>query len=123
MAERDNMVPNISTPEGRELGRNMARLCDRELAGKRDDRCGTYAFRAGDHIANGSPGTLMSALKCALEGDPFWCHEHDRPCAGWRAMRSAKDERLTVPWDYVAGRDYEAGDVIQLPDQSGAADG
>lgn len=110
--------PNAVTAEGRELGRHMARLCDGELAGRRDDRCRTCAFRAGDHLANGSPETLMTALKCAMEGDPFWCHEHDRPCAGWAAMRTGKGEHIAIPWDAVSGRNYEAGDVIPLPDRS-----
>lgn len=101
----------------------MARFCDAELAGKPDRRCGTCAFRAGDHIANGSPQTLMDALKCALEGDLFWYHETDRPCAGWAAMRSKKGERIAVQWDIIGGEDYQPGDVIPLPDQSGASDG
>lgn len=110
-----SMQQNRVTNEGRALGREMARLCDGELAGKRDDRCATCAFRAGDHLANGSPETLMSALKCALEGDPFWCHEHDRPCAGWAALRRSKPDRIEVPWDHVPGGNYKAGDVIPMP--------
>lgn len=115
------MRPNRATEEGRALGREMARLCDAELAGKEDDRCRTCAFRSGDHIANGSPETLMTALKCAMEGEPFWCHEHDRPCAGWRAMRFSKGQRVKAPWEFVQGGDYQAGDVIPLPDLSGEA--
>jgi len=97
------MRENRTTPEGRELGKRMARLCDQELAGKRDNRCSTCAFRLGDHLANGSPETLMSALKCAIERTPFWCHEADHPCAGWQAMKSAPDCRLVVPWEHVPG--------------------
>lgn len=99
------MIPNHTTPEGRELGRHMARLCDQELAGKPDSRCGTCAFRAGDHLANGSPATLMDALKCSLERTPFWCHEHDRACAGWAAMKSPKNNAIAVPWDFLGGVD------------------
>ena len=99
------MIPNRPTPEGRELGRQMARWCDGELVGKPDNRCNTCAFRAGEHIANESPETLMDALKAALEGAPFWCHEHDRACAGWAAMRSPKGKSINVPWDYVGGVD------------------
>jgi hypothetical protein len=113
------MILNRTTPEGRELGRHMARFCDQELVGKSDHRCRTCAFRAGDHLANGSPETLMTALKCALEDTPFWCHEAARPCAGWAALR-CKGSPIEVPWDAVEGRDYEAGDVICLPDLSGA---
>lgn len=96
---------NRATEEGRRLGRNIARLCDTELAGKRDDRCKTCAFRAGDHIANGSPETQMSALKCVLEGELFWCHEADRACAGWAALRPARGQEIMVPWDHVGGSD------------------
>ena len=67
----DAMTPNRTTPEGRELGRMLAGFCDQELAGKNDSRCRTCAFRAGNHLANGSPETLMGALKCA-ECQPPW---------------------------------------------------
>ena len=113
--------PNLRTSEGAELGYHMARLCDGELSGKCDDRCRTCAFRAGDHLANGSPETLMTALKCAMENTPFWCHEHDRACAGWAAMRTAKGQEIAVPWDAIEGGDYKAGDVIPLPDLSGVS--
>jgi hypothetical protein len=115
----ETRVPNRITEEGQELGRHMARLCDRELAGKPDDRCRTCAFRAGDHLANGSPETLMTAVKCLMERIPFWCHEGDHPCAGWMALRVAKGDEVTVPWECVPGSDYKAGDVILLPDESG----
>ena len=95
---RGMTVPNRTTPEGHELGRKLARLCDASLVGKPDNRCETCAFRAGDHLANGSPETLMSAMKCAMEGDPFWCHEHDRACAGWVAMRFPKGRTVAAPW-------------------------
>lgn len=112
------MRPNAATDEGRALGREIARLCDGELTGKRDDRCRTCAFRTGDHLANGSPETLMTALKCAMEGEPFWCHETDRACAGWAAMRAPKGAAIAVPWESIEGGNYQAGDVIPLPDQS-----
>lgn len=100
------MRENATTPEGRALGEQMARLCDGEIAKSgKDDRCSTCAFRAGDHIANGSPETLMSALKCVMEREPFWCHEHDRPCAGWAAMRFPAGQTVQAPWDYVEGAD------------------
>lgn len=120
------MRPNLATHEGRELGKELARLCDAELADKRDDRCGTCALRAGDHLANGSPETLMSALKCAMEGTPFWCHEHDRACAGWAVMRFPRDGKVAAPWGHVAGADAEpkpaTGFFSSLtPDQQAAA--
>ncbi len=60
--QSEGLRPNVATEEGRALGRKLARLCDGELKGKADNRCQTCAFRAGDHIANGSPETLMTAL-------------------------------------------------------------
>ena len=103
------VIANSATPEGRELGMHLARLCDREAekAG-RDDRCPTCAFRAGEHLANGSVVTLMSAVKCMAERDPFWCHEHDRPCAGWQLMRFEADATVSMPWDHVPGVEEEA---------------
>jgi hypothetical protein len=81
----------------------MARLCDAELSGKPDNRCSSCAFRAGDHVANGSPETLMTALKCAAEGEVFWCHEHDRACAAWAIMSFPKEARVEVAWEYAGG--------------------
>lgn len=98
-------ILNIATPEGRELGQKLARFCEQELAGKEDKRCSTCAVRAGDHIANGSPETLMSFLKCAMEGEPFWCHERDRACSGWAAMVAPKDMRSQMPWHHTPGTD------------------
>lgn len=98
-------VENKPCDMGRALGKQMARLCDDALAGKPDNRCDTCAFRAGDHPANGSAATLMTATKCAMEGEPFWCHEHDRACAGWAAMVFPKDARLEAPWDHIEGKD------------------
>jgi hypothetical protein len=100
------MRQNQRTPEGIALGEQMARLCDVELADKPDNRCATCAFRRGDHLANGSPETLMIATKCLLERTPFWCHEEeDRPCAGWLAMRAPADGAMEMPWDHVGGAD------------------
>ena len=100
------IVQNISTEDGRALGKELARICDIEAERSpwARKRCRTCAFRAGNHPANGSPATLMSALKCALERTVFWCHEIDRPCAGWRLMVS--DINCPVPWDSVDGTDY-----------------
>jgi hypothetical protein len=89
-------IINTITPEGRALGAQIARICDTELAGKTDNRCGTCAGRAGDHLANGSEATLMFFVKAAAERTPFWCHEHDRPCAAWLVMRS--DNPVIMPW-------------------------
>lgn len=99
------VIENHVTPEGQALGREMARLCDGELAGKPDNRCPTCAFRAGPHLANGSPWTLMTAVKCMAERTPFWCHEHDRPCAGWLAMRAPVEMVREMPWEAPEGAD------------------
>lgn len=110
------MRENVATPEGRALGAEIARLCDQEaIRLARDGRCATCACRAGDHLANGSPETLMSFVKCIAEREPFWCHEADRPCAGWLLMRFGNDETVPLPWDHVDGTDaqgIEAGTAM-----------
>ena len=114
------MTPNKTTPEGRRLGGIIGRLCDKELAGHPDNRCLTCAFRPGDHLPNGSPETLMTAVKCLAERSPFWCHEADKPCAGWLALRFPKDQTVKMPWDFCEGSDLP--DVIALPDLSADPD-
>jgi hypothetical protein len=97
-------ILNRATPEGRALGAQVARLCDGALVGKTDNRCATCAGRAGDHLANGSPETLMSFVKSVAERTPFWCHEREnRPCAAWLAMRFASDSRVEMPWPHSEG--------------------
>ena len=95
------MILNQATKEGQSLGKEMARLCDIEA--KRNPsprkRCRTCAFRAGEHVANGSPQTLMNAVKCVMERKVFYCHEIDRPCVGWRTLVS--DTNIPAPWDFV----------------------
>jgi hypothetical protein len=93
-------VLNVATDAGRALGAQVARLCDKELEGQADGRCATCAGRQGDHLANGSEATLMSFLKSAAKRTPFWCHEHDRPCAAWLAMRTDEGRQVVVPWDH-----------------------
>lgn len=93
-------ILNTATEEGRLLGAQIARLCDKELEGKQDDRCGTCAARGGDHLANSSPATLMSFVKSTSERTPFWCHEHDHPCAAWLALRVDKGHEVELPWDH-----------------------
>lgn len=102
MAERQK-----PTPEGRELGVQIARLCDREEARQAQkllatipERCKTCAFRGGT-IPNSMPGTLMDALHCIIEGREFQCHEHgrmDQPCAGAQLM--ALDEHCEIDWPW-----------------------
>lgn len=104
-------IRNRRTPEGEELGRELARMCDesepraRLLMPELPPRCASCAFREGPHVANGSPETLMDALKCVMEKKTFGCHEPARdgqPCSGWAMMsiRAADLEPVAVPWDF-----------------------
>lgn len=102
MTARKNRI----TPEGWLMGKELARLCDTAAAKHgRDGRCGTCAARAGDHLANGSPETLMTFLKSAAERTPFWCHEVDRPCQGWLLMRCDAGDEREMPWSHVDAAD------------------
>ena len=74
--------PNLPTPEGRALGRELVRL-----VGSVPDACDDCAFRAGTD-PNGCGGTLLDAIACSVNGDPFLCHVHPRVCEGWRAARA-----------------------------------
>lgn len=92
----DSMVPNLPTPQGRELGTELARLSAAEIARAAEEYpelpkpCNECAFVAGT-VPNGCLPTVANALKCAIEGDEFLCHKGtaDRPCAGWLATRIA----------------------------------
>lgn len=80
-------TPNLPTPEGAELGRELARLADSAYASSgRDTRCEDCAFRLGTTPNQCAP-TLMDAIKCVAEGVPFNCHVTDRPCGGWVGAR------------------------------------
>jgi len=104
------MIRNRATPEGRELGAQLAKWCDdaepkaRLRMPELPPRCNSCAFRAGPHVANGSPHTQMDALKCAIEGREFYCHEPARSehlCAGWAMFVLAADSAADfgqVPW-------------------------
>ncbi len=94
------MRENVATNQGRELGFLMAHFCNEALMRKEDKRCGTCAFRHGNHLANGSPETQMLAFKCVWEGEPFLCHEENKVCAGWKALAAPKDQRVRMPWEY-----------------------
>lgn len=94
-------VPNVPTPEGEALGRELARLIalDLETTTRRFPGslppCDECAFVAGT-MPNRSPATLMDAIKCVIECDPFYCHKGvnennpapKRLCAGWVAAVS-----------------------------------
>ena len=91
-------TPNLPTPAGRLLGRQLARLCDleeaKDLEGFPDQlpRCDDCAFRLGTR-PNGCAETLMDAVKCIIEIKPFYCHkgvkEGEAPkhlCRGWLTL-------------------------------------
>lgn len=110
------MIRNRATPEGRELGEHLARLCDdaepkaRLRMPELPPRCNSCAFRAGPHVASGSPQTQLDALKCAIEGREFYCHEPHRAgqlCSGWSMFMLALDspaELGSVPWEFCDGQ-------------------
>lgn len=72
------------------LGRELARFADQAEPPGAPPRCHDCAFRAGT-LANTSL-TIANALKCAMEGIPFYCHhgevdgEPTRLCRGWIAL-------------------------------------
>lgn len=97
------------TPEGRVLGKEIARLIQPGIdklaaAGEPDERCKTCAFRLGT-VPNGCPQTQMDALKAAMEGKPFYCHAKlpvpSVTCHGWFAARVAlKGKTLAMPYPF-----------------------
>lgn len=96
------------SPEGRQLGEQMARLYD--LAEKRlgdqadeDQRCKTCAFRAGT-VPNGCAQTQLDISKCAADGIPFYCHQHrGQLCNGWVTVRIGLGDILPP----MAGTKYD----------------
>lgn len=91
-------VPNLPTPAGEELGREVARLAapllvrDAQRTPPSVPPCNDCAFVAGT-LPNRSAPTLMDAIKCVVEVVPFYCHKGvgdegtpKRLCAGWVAM-------------------------------------
>ncbi len=107
---------NHRTAEGAELGHHLARFCDaaepkvRLRLPELPPRCNSCAFRAGRHLASGSPYTQMDALKCVIEGVEFFCHEPEREgalCSGWAMIMLAKSEPDfgEVSWDFSGETD------------------
>lgn len=107
-------VRNKVTPEGQMVGKQLAAWCNdaepvaRLQAPDLPPRCASCAFRAGEHLANGSPATQLDAMKCTIEQIPFYCHDVHRPdhiCSGWLMMQlaHADGEARKVPWDFVGG--------------------
>ena len=75
-------ILNVPTLEGRLLGAEIARLTPE------NDGCDECAFRLGAE-ANGCLATVMDALKCVVEGVPFYCHINDGLCQGYLASRAS----------------------------------
>lgn len=109
-------IKNYTTPEAHELGVSIARFADEAEPKARlkmpqiPPRCASCAFREGPHLANGSPATLLDAIKAAVEMTPFMCHDHRRkdwPCSGWLMIVLAEDEPVPVkvPWDFFGSED------------------
>ena len=79
------------TSESEELGRGIARMtepCVQKLASQDepDERCVTCAFRAGTP-PNRCADTLLDAVKCVVEHEPFYCHVNKGAiCHGWFAV-------------------------------------
>lgn len=94
---------NRPEPAGHELGSRLARFFDDAAPrfmlrfGALPGRCKSCAFRAGT-FPNGCVTTVMDALKCAVEHEPFYCHERPDPdgspsklCAGWAVLVTTSD--------------------------------
>lgn len=108
------LVPNRPTPEGRLLGKELARLADkaedeaRKQFPDQPERCQSCAFRANT-IPNGCPETVMDALKCVMEGVPFMCHQIrdddgncTEMCMGWlnSQMATIGHTKIETPWPF-----------------------
>lgn len=110
-----------TTPHGRELGLHLARLTNPmifqlSLEGEPDARCQSCAFTLGT-VPNGSPQATMDALKCVMEGVPFYCHVKRLPsgeretCHGWYAGRVALGgARQEMPWPFSTDAPPAAGE-------------
>lgn len=94
-ADGPTFGPNVPTPEGRELGIEVARHFENAWAKSlaqfpnQQPPCNDCAFKRGTD-PNGCPETLLEAIKCVVEGVPFFCHKGvpdgetpKRFCMGW----------------------------------------
>lgn len=107
------MVPNRPSKEGRELGEQLARLCDAAEAEQLKQfpdmkrRCASCAFRKGT-FPNGCVATTMDAFKAVMEGVDFMCHHspqdaegrHTEWCQGWFLLCSQQKGFKEVPWEF-----------------------
>lgn len=70
----ERLIPNVPSEDGAALGNELARFAEHEIStGKRDERCHDCAFRLGSK-PNQCLKTVADALKCVVEGEPFYCH-------------------------------------------------
>lgn len=90
---RQSRPANIPPPTAIEIeaGHHLARLTG-EVAGA----CRGCAFREGTEANQYGP-TVLTAIECAVSGEPFYCHagleegeEPKRLCAGWLRLQEAK---------------------------------
>ncbi len=115
------LVPNKPSPEGRKIGEHLARMTDKAEAELRQklqvadamelmpERCRSCAFRGGT-FPNGCTETVMDAIKCAMEGVPFYCHQskpkegggYTELCGGYTIARTSMIDRepMETPWPF-----------------------
>jgi len=81
------------TPEGKFLGKQLAKMAEIGVkilinSDEHDTRCASCAYRLGT-VPNGCAQTQLDALKCTMEGVPFFCHVPpiQNYCHGWFATR------------------------------------
>lgn len=102
----NDLSVNGRSVAGAQLGDMLARFFERELSDQPNEireRCSTCAFRPGT-LPNQSAGTLMNALKCVVERDPFFCHEKGREgchCVGYDVMTKKKSAPGKAFWDFI----------------------
>lgn len=91
-------IENRPTFEGFELGYHLARFF--EQAPQIAERCFTCAFRQGTD-PNGCPPTVMDAMKCVMEGVPFYCHERPTElCGGYVCLRGDSGKPTKTFWPF-----------------------
>lgn len=93
LAIRTGLHVNAPSTEGRQLGEQMARFADTEIAKRKlifpnhVERCHSCAFRRGT-TANQCGATLLNALSCLRGDEIFLCHEHkDHDCVGYSVLK------------------------------------
>lgn len=107
-ASKETGVPNLPSDIGAELGAELARLTEPELAKLQKELpsvpppCSECAFVKGT-TPNRCGQTLMDAIKCVVEDEPFYCHkgvddqaEPERLCTGYLAASGARERLKAV---------------------------